>query len=84
MHSDVRFKTDEQRIRPENSEVFRLWCDNTKIKNLRALSQNTAFGRDRKDGGVVYEAENLSKYKIGLYIYKVFVLKSIKDGVVQE
>ncbi len=34
MKSDVEFITDEQRIRPAKSEVNRLWCDNTKIKNL--------------------------------------------------
>jgi len=32
MQSDVKFVTDDQRIRPEKSEVFRLWCDNTKLK----------------------------------------------------
>ena len=34
MQSEVIFVTDEQRIRPEKSEVFRLWCDNTKIEKL--------------------------------------------------
>ena len=34
MNSDVRFIEDEARIRPKNSEVFRLWGDNTKIKSL--------------------------------------------------
>ena len=34
MDSDVKFITDKQRIRPEKSEVFRLWCDNSKIKKL--------------------------------------------------
>jgi NAD dependent epimerase/dehydratase len=34
MGSDVRFIVDEERVRPEKSEVFRLWCDNTKIENL--------------------------------------------------
>ena len=34
MQSDVEFITDEQRIRPEKSEVFRLWCDNAKIEKL--------------------------------------------------
>jgi len=34
MQSDVEFVSDEQRIRPEKSEVFRLWCDNTKIEKL--------------------------------------------------
>ena len=34
MDSDVKFVTDEQRIRPDKSEVFRLWCDNTQIEKL--------------------------------------------------
>jgi len=34
MASDVEFVTDEQRIRPKKSEVFRLWCDNSKIEKL--------------------------------------------------
>lgn len=34
MKSDVRFIQDEQRLRPENSEVFRLWGDNTLIHTL--------------------------------------------------
>ena len=34
MGSDVEFIMDKQRMRPEKSEVFRLWCDNTLIKNL--------------------------------------------------
>lgn len=34
MKSDIKLVTDEERIRPENSEVFRLCCDNSKIQNL--------------------------------------------------
>jgi NAD dependent epimerase/dehydratase len=34
MKSDVKLITDKERIRPEKSEVFRLCCDNTKIKKL--------------------------------------------------
>lgn len=34
MNSDVTFITDEQRLRPKDSEVFRLWCDNQRIKTL--------------------------------------------------
>ncbi len=34
MKSDVKFITDDLRIRPKNSEVFRLWGDNSLIKNL--------------------------------------------------
>jgi NAD dependent epimerase/dehydratase len=31
---DVKILCDDERIRPENSEVNRLWADNTKIKEL--------------------------------------------------
>ena len=34
MGSEVQFVTDNKRIRPEKSEVFRLCCDNTKIERL--------------------------------------------------
>jgi len=34
MKSDVQFIEDSQRLRPKNSEVFRLWGDNSKIKTL--------------------------------------------------
>ena len=34
MHSDAKLITDKQRIRPENSEVFRLCIDNSSIKTL--------------------------------------------------
>ena len=34
MNSDVKFIEDQARIRPKNSEVFRLWGDNTKIKSI--------------------------------------------------
>ena len=34
MHSDVEFITDDQRLRPETSEVFRLWCDNRLLREL--------------------------------------------------
>ena len=34
MKSNVTLVADEERIRPEKSEVFRLCCDNSKIQNL--------------------------------------------------
>ena len=34
MNSDVEFVTESERLRPDNSEVFRLWCDNSLIKEL--------------------------------------------------
>jgi NAD dependent epimerase/dehydratase len=34
MNGDARFVSDEKRLRPEESEVFRLFADTTKLKNL--------------------------------------------------
>ena len=38
MGSDVEFIMDKQRMRPEKSEVFRLWCDNTLINEFTGFT----------------------------------------------
>ena len=72
MGEQVEFITDAIRLRPENSEVERLWADNTKAKQLidwtpefaginglkRGLSQTIDWFRDPK---------NLSLYKADQY-----------------
>lgn len=68
MNSDVEFVTDEQRIRPENSEVFRLWCDNTKIHELTGFTPQYSM-----ESGLLEtiewftDGENLAKYKGEIY-----------------
>jgi len=68
MQSDVRFITDEQRIRPDNSEVFRLWCDNSKIRELTGFAPKYSI-REGLEKTVEWftKPENLAKYKPGLY-----------------
>ena len=34
MNSNIKIKSENKRIRPENSEVYRLFGDNSKLKNL--------------------------------------------------
>jgi len=68
MSSDVTFRNDEQRNRPKNSEVFRLWCDNKKIKNLVGYKPQVNF----KDGlkktiDWITQPENLKMYKSEIY-----------------
>lgn len=68
MESDVKFITDNQRIRPEKSEVFRLWCDNTKINSLTGFEPKYSI----KDGLTktvewFKNSENLKKYKANIY-----------------
>lgn len=68
MNADVKFIEDEQRIRPKNSEVFRLWGDNAKIKQLTGFSPkyNIEDGL-RETISWFTEPENLKKYKANLY-----------------
>lgn len=68
MGSDVRFVTDDQRIRPGKSEVFRLWCDNSKIDSLTQFKPNhTIESGLQKTIDWFCLPENLSKYKADLY-----------------
>src|SRR5690606_9607522 len=68
MKSDVEFVTDEQRIRPRNSEVQRLWCDNTKINALTGFQPRVALreGLERTIDWFT-DPENLRKYKTDIY-----------------
>lgn len=68
MGSDVQFITDEQRIRPEKSEVFRLWCDNSKIESLVGFSPAVDI-REGLGRTIQWftDANNLRKYKSDIY-----------------
>ena len=68
MNSDVEFLTDEKRIRPKNSEVFRLWCDNTKIKKLTGFKPKYSI-RDGLKLTIDWfaKSDNLSQYKTNIY-----------------
>lgn len=68
MGSSVEFVVEEQRLRPGKSEVFRLWCDNTRIRELTGFAP--AFGlRQGLQATVDWftQPANLAKYKAGLY-----------------
>ncbi len=68
MKADVKFIEDEQRLRPKNSEVFRLWGDNTKINTLTGFSPSyTIEAGLRETVKWFQEKENLRKYKSGIY-----------------
>jgi NAD dependent epimerase/dehydratase len=68
MGSDVEFLTDEQRIRPGKSEVFRLWCDNTKIRGLTGFQPQYDIRRGLQETiDWLLLPENLAKYKADIY-----------------
>lgn len=72
MRVKVDVRTDEQRLRPEKSEVERLWADNAKAKRLIGWEPQYA-GLDGLRRGLAETAEwfsdpeNLKVYKTGIY-----------------
>ena len=72
MNAEIEIITDEYRLRPENSEVERLWADNTKAKNLFDW-QPCYGGREGFKRGLTETAAwfmnyvNLAKYKSDIY-----------------
>ncbi|MCG2775778.1 MAG: NAD-dependent 4,6-dehydratase LegB [Desulfobacterales bacterium] len=68
MNSDVEFITDEQRLRPKQSEVFRLCCDNTKLHELTGFLPEYSLKKGLKETIDWFtSSENLSRYKIDIY-----------------
>ena len=68
MKSDVQFITDAQRLRPKNSEVFRLWGDNSLIMKLTDFKPQYSIERGLEETSIWFsKAENLKKYKVNIY-----------------
>lgn len=68
MNSNVEFLTDEQRLRPGKSEVFRLWCDNTKLRTLTGFEPKYDIRSGLKATIEWFtRPENLNKYKADIY-----------------
>lgn len=68
MNSDAQIEEDEQRFRPEKSEVNRLWCDNTKIKALTGFFPEYTLEKGLKETAEWFiNPHNLSKYKVNVY-----------------
>ena len=72
MNADVEFKEDKIRVRPEKSEVERLWADNKKAKSL-ANWEPLYSGKDKLKMGLsetinwFLDNKNLKQYKSDLY-----------------
>lgn len=72
MNTKIEIITDEARLRPENSEVERLWANNSKAKQLFGW-QPIYEGREGFKRGLTETAEwflnstNLIGYKVGRY-----------------
>jgi NAD dependent epimerase/dehydratase len=68
MQSNVEFIIDDQRLRPEKSEVNRLWCNNSKINKLtQFLPEYTIEQGLKKTVAWFSNPANLKKYKHYIY-----------------
>ena len=68
MNSDINIISENQRVRPEKSEVFRLWCNNKKLFDLTGFKPEYTI-----ENGLIEtikwfrNPENLKKFKFGIY-----------------
>ena len=68
MNSEASFMVEDQRKRPKNSEVFRLICNNQKIKQLVGFETMVNLQEGlKKTINWVLEPENLKAYKSEIY-----------------
>jgi NAD dependent epimerase/dehydratase len=68
MNSPVEFVTENQRIRPKNSEVYRLLGDNTLLKNLTKFEPTYGLDEGLKETIKWFSNQaNLKKYKAEIY-----------------
>jgi len=68
MKSDVKFVVDEERIRPKNSEVFRLCCDNTKIQQLTGFKPQVGLSEGlQRTIDWFTQPNHLKHYKADIY-----------------
>lgn len=68
MNRTVRVVQDPKRIRPDASEVFRLWADNKKLKDATGFEPAVKLEAGlKRTADWFLEPKNLSKYKQGIY-----------------
>lgn len=68
MNSDVEFVTEAERVRPEKSEVCRLWCDNSKIEKMTGFKPQIDIREGlRRTIEWFSVKENINKYKSHIY-----------------
>ncbi len=64
--NNIDIVTDPMRIRPERSEVDRLWCDNTRAKNLLRWEPKTSFDEGLRKT-IMWISDNINLCKPELY-----------------
>lgn len=72
MHTEIKIENENKRMRPQNSEVERLWADNSRA--IKELSWNPKYtGKEGFIKGLketiewFMDPDNLKRYKYGIY-----------------
>jgi NAD dependent epimerase/dehydratase len=68
MGSDAQTTQEDERLRPPNSEVMRLWCDNSKLRRLTAFEPQVPL-REGLQRTIEWfqDPAHLRRYKTGIY-----------------
>ncbi|WP_027633911.1 NAD-dependent 4,6-dehydratase LegB [Clostridium hydrogeniformans] len=64
--SDINIITEEERLRPENSEVNRLWANNTKIKGLTDWKPRYSLDEGLEET-ISWIKDNINYFKTDIY-----------------
>lgn len=68
MKSDVVYRHDDVRLRPKNSEVHRLWCDNSLVHSLTGFKPEVSIEEGLKRTiDWFLDSKNLAHYKADIY-----------------
>lgn len=68
MGKEVDIITDQQRLRPENSEVFRLWGDNSLISRITNFTPKYDIDKGLQETiNWICQPNNFNKYKPNIY-----------------
>jgi NAD dependent epimerase/dehydratase len=68
MSTEVVIKTEQERKRPEKSEVSRLYCDNSKLQSLTGFVPRVSFEAGLQETIAWFSRpENAAKYKMNQY-----------------
>lgn len=68
MGTEIEIETDQVRLRPEKSEVERLWAENAKIERLTGFKPHTTL-REGLEKTIEWftNPDNLKQYKVDIY-----------------
>lgn len=66
MKSDINILCDDERIRPEKSEVNRLWADNSLIKELTSWSPQYTLDKGLEET-ILWITNNMKYFKTDIY-----------------